>query len=68
MSVTYPPEQVLLGGGVQSIGYLKVCVHAEAVLRRAGGGRSSRGAVLFVSWRSGLHVRLLWQLQTENKR
>lgn len=64
VSVTYPPEQILLGGGVEDFGYLQVGVHTEAMLRGARSGRPSRGAVLFVSLRSGLRVRVLRQLWT----
>lgn len=65
--MTYPPEQVLLGGGVEDFRYLQVGVHAEPMLRGSGGGGAGRGAVLFVSLRSGLHMRVLWQLQTEEE-
>lgn len=65
--MTYPPQEVLLGGGVKGFRYLQVGVNTEAVLRGSGGCGSSRGAVLFVSRRSRLHMRVFWWLQAEEE-
>lgn len=65
MFLTYPPEQVLLGGGVEDLGYLQVGIHTETVFGHSGGGGPSQSAILFVSWRSRFHVRILQQLQTK---
>ncbi len=65
--MTYPPEQVLLGGGVEDFRYLQVGVHAEAMLWGSGRGGAGRGAIRFMSLRSGLHMRVLRQLQTEEE-
>ena len=65
--MTYPPQEVLLGGGVKDFRYLQVGVNTEAVLRGSGGCGSSRGAVLFVSRRSRLHMRVFCRLQAEEE-
>lgn len=58
-TLTYPSDQVLLGGRVQRVRYLQVGINTEAVLWSSGGGGASRGAVGFVSLVSRLHVRIL---------
>lgn len=65
--LTYPPEQVLLGGRVQHIRYLQVGINTESVLRSSGGGGPSRGAVRFVSLRPRFHMRIINHFQAEEE-
>lgn len=65
--ITYPPQQILLGGRVQDFWYLQVGIHAETMLWGSGGGRTRRGAVGLVSLSYRLHVRVLWRLHAEEK-
>lgn len=67
VSLTHPPEQVLLRGRVEDFGYLQVGIHTEAVFWSSRGWGSRRAAILFVSLRSRLHMRILWHLETKNE-
>lgn len=64
-SLTYPPDQVLLGGRVKHIRYLEVGINTEAVFRSSRGGGASCGTVWFMSLRSRLHMGVLRQFYTE---
>lgn len=69
--MTYPPEEVLLGGRVEDLRYLQVGVHAEPVLGGAGGAGPVGGSVRFVPVRGprlGVRVLLLFQTRDQTNR